>query len=80
MKRKIFLALSALFTLAMMTVAMANPTPTIDTTQIVGDSLTVVSEQIFGIIGVVAPAAFIIMASIVGIKFGIRFVRSLIGR
>jgi hypothetical protein len=55
-------------------------TSTVNTSEIIGQSLTVVQSDIMNVIGQVAPIAFGIMAAILAIRFGLSFVRSVVGR
>jgi len=77
-KTKATVAMMALFTLLMSVAAQAADT--LNTTEIISSGVTALSTEIFAVIAVIVPVAFGITAAIIGIRFGIRFVRSLIGR
>jgi hypothetical protein len=66
-----------LFTIAMSAVAYAS---TQSTTDIISTGVSSLQTEIMAVIAVIVPVAFAITAAVIGIKFGIRFVRSLIGR
>jgi hypothetical protein len=75
--------LTFMFLTMMSVVAYADVTPmstTFNTGSVISEGLGELSSQIFSVITIVVPVAFGITAAIIGIRFGIRFVRSLIGR
>jgi hypothetical protein len=57
-----------------------TPPAAVNVSNIVGEALPAVQTEIMGVIGQVAPVAFAIMAAILAVTFGIRFVRRMIGR
>jgi hypothetical protein len=81
MKKKVMaiatFVMSFVTSLLMMVPAYADPV-TNTTSQIIQTGVTSLQSEIMGIIAVVVPVAFAITAAVIGIKFGIRFVRSLV--
>lgn len=64
--------------------AMAAPAAdgaasTFDVTSIMSDSVATLQGQIFSVLGVVVPAIVVITGAVVGIKFGINWLKKIRG-
>lgn len=59
--------------------AGANEASTFDVTTIMSDAVKTVQGQAFSVLGIVVPAIVLITGAIVGIKFGIGWLRKIKG-
>lgn len=57
----------------------ANAASGFDVTSIMSDSVATTQTQIFSVLGIVVPAIVAVTAAIVGIKFGIGWLRKIKG-
>ncbi|MCM1266812.1 MAG: hypothetical protein NC302_02810 [Bacteroidales bacterium] len=57
----------------------AADTAAFDVTKIMQDSVNTVQSQAFSVLGIVVPAIVLITGAVVGIKFGISWIRKIRG-
>jgi len=56
------------------------PTTPPSAADLIGDALPAVQDEILSVISTVVPVAIAILAAVIGITFGLRFVRQMVGR
>lgn len=59
--------------------ALADPA-IFDTAEVMSTAMTSLVAEIMGVVAVVVPIAMVLVGSIIAIRFGIRFIRGLVGR
>jgi len=77
-KRAISLALAALVVVTL-AVAAAASEPSIDISSIMSDGVTKVQGDLFSVLAIVVPAIIIVVGAIIGIRFGITWIKKIRG-
>ena len=54
-----------------------DPSLTFDFTTIMSESVSTVQNQLFTVLGIVVPALAAVTAAVVGVRFGLKWIRSL---